>query len=360
MKRARICQLFGFYDHAGICRVAVELALRLRKVFDVTLVCRKILRKPEEDIEIIELNTRNTIDLWRKLQKVRKLFDVVHTHDVYSLPGLVIGQRSTKIVYTDHGIVPLKYQSRILRGFQGFAFAHFCRFFARWTDVSIGVSDYITAELKRIGCLNVLTIPNGVDLQMFRPIDEPMKFHKLKIGSPMLLKVGLIEKHKGVDYHIAAMPFILKKFPRANLVFIGSGKDIDRYRRLVEAKGLNRFVHFLGWVPRYLLPLYYNAADVVLQVDYWHSFGLPILEGMACGKPVIARNAYAMKEHILRSRAGVLIDGKDPQELVEALDQVLSNYEYYSLKARQYAEGFGWDKVVAKYVKVYEKVLRGT
>ncbi|MEM4889509.1 MAG: glycosyltransferase family 4 protein [Thermosphaera sp.] len=359
MGRLRVCQLFGFYDHGGICRVAVELALRLRRVFDVTLVCRKILRRPEEDVDVIELGSRSTADLWKKLRKLRELFDVIHTHDVYSLPALVRGRRRAKVVYTDHGFVPIKYQSHIMRSFHGVMFAHLCRLFARWADVSVGISDYIVAELKEIGCLNVLKVPNGVDLERFRPIERLEDLHKLKIGDPMLLKVGLIEKHKAVDYHIAAMPFILKRFPRARLVFIGTGKEIDHYKRFVKMRKLDRFVHFLGWVPDNLLPLYYNAADVILQVDYWHGFGLPILEGMACGKPVIARNAYAMREHILRSGAGVLVDGKDPRELVAALEQVLNNYKTYSLKARKYAAHFSWDKVIIKYMGVYKKVLEG-
>lgn len=361
MKRIRVCQLFGLYGYGGIYRVAEELALRLGRFFDVVLLCRKVLREPEEKIEIIELDVRNTADLWKKLQELEELFDVIHTHDVYSLPGLVSKRRrKAKIVYTDHGIVPLKYQDQIVRNFPGFALAHFCRMFARQADMSVGVSSYITDELKRIGCWRALTIPNGVDIEKFKPIKEPERIRKFKMGDPMLLKVGLVERHKNIDYHIAAMPLILRRFPKANLVFIGTGKDLERYKRLVKASKLDGYVHFLGWVPDSLLPLYYNAADIVIQVDFWHGFGLPILEAMACGKPVITRDAYAMREHILLSKAGVLVEGKDPKELVMALDQVFSNYGSYSLRARRYAESLSWDNVVVKYVKVYEWVLEET
>ncbi|MEM4444591.1 MAG: glycosyltransferase family 4 protein [Thermofilum sp.] len=360
MGRLRVCQLIGFYDHGGICRVAVELALRLRRVFDVALVCRKVLRKPEEDIEIIELNSKNTADLWKKLHELQELFDIIHTHDVYSLPALVRGQHRAKIVYTDHGIVPIKYQSNIVVSFHGVMFAHLCRLFARQADAVVGISDYIVNELRyKVGCRNVVKIPNGIDIERFKPLRSKEGYLNLKIGDPMLLKVGLIMKHKAVDYHIASMPFILKKFPNARLVFIGAGSDINYYKALAKAMKIDRFVHFLGYVPNHVLPLYYNAADIALQVDYWHGFGLPILEAMACGKPVIARDAYAMRELILESGAGVLVKGKDPRELAAAVEQVLSSYEDYSLRARRYAERFDWNKVVTKYMAVYERVLEG-
>ncbi|MEM0001250.1 MAG: glycosyltransferase family 4 protein [Desulfurococcaceae archaeon] len=361
MGRLRVCQLIGYYDHGGICRVAVELTLRLRKFFEVTLVCRKVLRKPEEDVEIVELGSKNTADLWKKSHKLREQFDIIHTHDVYSLPALVRGKRGAKIVYTDHGIVPIKYQSHIVRSFHGVMFAHLCRFFARQADAVVGISDYIANELKyKVGCRNVIKIPNGVDIERFKPLRPKEEYLKLKIGDPMLLKVGLIEKHKAVDYHIASMPFILKKFPNARLVFIGAGSDINHYKALAKAMKIDRFVFFLGYVPNHMLPLYYNVADIALQVDYWHGFGLPILEAMACGKPVIARDAYGMRELILESGAGVLVKGKDPRELAAAVEQVLNNYKDYSLKARKYAERFDWDKVVTKYMKVYERILKGT
>jgi len=82
MGRLRVCQLIGYYDHGGICRVAVELTLRLRKFFEVTLVCRKVLRKPEEDVEIVELGSKNTADLWKKLHKLREQFNIIHTRSV--------------------------------------------------------------------------------------------------------------------------------------------------------------------------------------------------------------------------------------------------------------------------------------
>jgi glycosyltransferase involved in cell wall biosynthesis len=358
MPKISVCQLFGAYNYAGIARVAVELSLRLRGKLAVTLVARKIEKKIEEDINIVELKSRTTAGYWKDLDGIVDQFDVVHTHDVYSLPGLMRRKRTAKIIYTDHGIVPLKYSP--IKNFHGTFFAHFCRFFARKADVCVGISDYIVDELKnRIGCLNVIKIPNGVAVEKFRPFSESTEYLKLKLGRPMLLKVGLVERHKAIDYHIASMPHILKKFPKAHLAFIGQGSEIDYYRAIVQAMGLSHCIHFLGWVPNHMLPQYYNAADIVLQADYCHSFGLPILEGMACGKPVIARDAYAMREHILKSGAGVLVRGNDALEIAMAVEHILNNYDFYALKAREYAKCFDWNCIATQYREAYERVLIG-
>jgi len=356
MPKISLCQLFGAYNYAGIAQVAVQLSLKLRGEFEVTPITREIERRVEEDIDIVELKSRTTAEYWKALNRIVNQFDIVHTHDVYSLPGLLRKKRTAKIVYTDHGIVPLKYSP--IKSFHGIVFAHLCRLFSRRADVCVGISDYIVDELKnRIGCLNVMKIPNGIDTEKFRPINESREYLKLKLGDPMLLKVGLVEKHKAVDYHIASMPYILKKFPKAHLVFIGTGKEIDYYRTVVRTMRLGHSVHFLGWVPNHMLPLYYNAADIVLQADYWHGFGLPLLEGMACGKPVIARDAYAMREHILKSGAGVLVRGDDIQEIAMAVEHILDNYDFYALKAREYAKRFDWNCIAAQYKRAYERLF---
>ncbi|MEN3036711.1 MAG: glycosyltransferase family 4 protein [Candidatus Methanosuratincola petrocarbonis] len=358
MAKISVCQLIGAYNYAGIARVAVELSTKMNKELHVTLVARKIEKRIEEDIDIVELKSRTTAGYWKALDRIVDQFDIVHTHDVYSLPGLLRRTHTAKIVFTDHGIVPLNCSP--IKDFHGIVFSHFCRFYARKADLCIGISDYIVNELKnRIGCLNVMEIPNGVAMEKFRPFGESMAHLKLKLGSPMLIKVGLVEKHRAIDYHIASMPPILKKFPNAHLVFIGHGRELDHYRAVVRAMGLSNSVHFLGWVPHHLLPLYYNAADIVLQADYVHGFGLPILEGMACGKPVIARDAYAMREHILKSGAGVLVSGDDVREIAIAVELILNKYDFYAMKAREYVKRFDWNYIADQYRKAYERVLIG-
>lgn len=127
----------------------------------------------------------------------------------------------------------------------------------------------------------------------------------------MLLKVGLIEKHKP-QITTSQQCLLFSKIPNTRSEFIDAGSDINYYEALAKAMEMNLFVRFLGHVPNQVLPLYYDAADIALQIDYWHGFGLSILEAMACGKPVITRDAYGMRELILESGANVLVKGKDP------------------------------------------------
>jgi glycosyltransferase involved in cell wall biosynthesis len=354
MKKISMCQLFGSYNYAGISRVAVELALRLQKKMDVTLACRKIERNVEEDINLVELTPKNTFELWAKAEDLTKRYDIIHTHDVYSLPGLLKNKGNAKIVYTEHGLIPLKYCRP--NDYLGTLFAHICRRFSKKPDLAVGISDYLVDELNVLGFKNVIKIPNGVDLGAFSCSADKNILNAEQQGYPLLLKVGLIDKHRATNYHIDSMHFVLEKYPNASLLFAGVG-DINYYREKTRRANLSSSVKFLGFVNRKLIPLYYNVADVVLSVDYVHGFGLPILEGMACGKPIIARNSYAMREHILNSGGGVLVEGQHPREVALALEKILSNYAFYSSRATSYAKQFDWSVIVDRYCAAYESIL---
>ncbi len=154
------------------------------------------------------------------------------------------------------------------------------------------------------------------------------------------------------------MPYVLKKYPNASFVLIGGGRDLKRHQEKVNKAGLKSSIKFLGYVPHKLLPHYYNASDVIVDAGYFHSFNLSLLEGMACGRPFIVRNAYAMREHALASEGGVLIKGKDYCEIGNALDHILERYSFFASKSRKYAERFDWDAIATQYKEVYDKLLQ--
>jgi len=347
-----VCQVFGDYNYGGIARFVADLSSRLKDNLQVTMLCRKAIRKPEEGLNLVELKPRNTVDLWRKLTRIGE-FDIIHCHDVYALPALVRNKgRKAKIVYTAHGIVPWRYSRA--KDSLGWVLAYLCaRYALPRVDLAIGMSDYILGELQdRYKCRNIAKIPGGVDTKKFCMAVGQNSSLKLE-GKPILLYVGLIEKHKGVKFLIHSMQHILKEFPDALLVLIGTGRDEKSLRQYVRRSGLEGKVIFLGFVEHNMLTPYYNASDTHIEPAYCHGFGLPIIEAMACGKPVITRDAYAMREHILNSRAGVLFKRDDAKELVNAIREIIGNYEEYASSARKYSENFDLSLMASEYVKKY-------
>ncbi|MCX6000189.1 MAG: glycosyltransferase family 4 protein [Chloroflexi bacterium] len=352
-KETSICQVMGYYNSGGIARVVTDLALRLQDHFNVTVVCRKALTKPDKGLNVIELNPKNTIDLWLKLRGIGK-FDIVHCHDVYALPSLV--RAAAPVIYTDHAIVPWKYLRFGDRS--GFCLAYLCsRYALPRVDLAVAISDYTLDELRnRYRCTRVVKIPDGVDTALFCPAPPRGAATQLK-GSPVLLYVGLMEKHKGTRFLVRAMSRVLDELPEALLVLVGGGRDEERLRRLSKGMAGGKRVVFTGRVDDRALVSYYNASDIHVEASYWHGFGLPIVEAMACGKPVIARDAYAMREHIVNSQAGVMFKRDDPAELVRCIQQVMENYDTYASRARKYAEGFSLDRIAARYVTAFQTTL---
>ncbi len=125
--------------------------------------------------------------------------------------------------------------------------------------------------------------------------------------------------------------------------------------RIIKRRNLNRAINFLGFIDEEKLPNYYNACDLFVTASEWEGFGLPIIEAFACGKPVVARDAYAMTEHIEGSKAGELF--RDKSDLGQRIIKVLNNIEIYSKNSRSYALQFSWEKNVEKTAVVYQSVL---
>jgi glycosyltransferase involved in cell wall biosynthesis len=351
----KICHLIGTYNQGGVSRVARELSSMCSTWAEVTLVCRKIQAEPTGKLSVNELSGKSIFEYWSRLKQLVDDYDIIHCHDIYALPAFK-GKRRAKIVFTYHGVVPLRYNTLV--DLPGSVFAHMCSWLGkRYVDVAIGISRYMTKELCSSGFSNVFYIPNGVDTSKFRPIVNSVEVSRLKVGEPTLLKVGAIDKFQGLEVLINAMPYVLRHFPKAKLVLVGQELDTT-LRRKVRRLGVEQHVIFAGFVPDQVLVNYYNAADIVIEIPNWHGFGLPILEGMACGKPVITRNAYAMREHILSSGAGLLVNGDDPKEVADAIFKVMTNYYLYAHKARSYAERFNWVRIADEYKRLYLGLLK--
>jgi len=133
-----------------------------------------------------------------------------------------------------------------------------------------------------------------------------------------------------------------------------AGKKDPRYfpalQSMVERLGLQTKVIFLGYVPQDDLPGLYAGAEVFILPSLYEGFGLPLLEAMACGVPVIAANTGAMKEVV--GTAGMLVDPTQEQEIADAMVKVLTDAgwrETLSNLGLQHAQQYSW-RLTAKMI----------
>lgn len=194
-------------------------------------------------------------------------------------------------------------------------FAMWYRFFlpilARRVRVIFTPSKYVRQKVgSRFKCVNVLAIPSGVDTAYFHPSarqsvpDLPERY---------ILFVGSLEPRKNLPALISAWDQIKREFPDVRLVIAGTA---GRVFRAVELPRGDPNIHFTGHVGAELPGLYANAELFVLpSLD--EGFGLPALEAMACGTPVIVSNGGALPEVV--GDAGLIFDLEQPDTLVHIM-----------------------------------------
>lgn len=169
----------------------------------------------------------------------------------------------------------------------------------------------------------IVKIYNGYDKNLFFPRNSARSYiyGKYKIED-YILAVGASYPHKNYDNLIKAITLALDKNIK---LIIAGGKD--EYRNYLKklAKELNLVdrVLFINYVPQKDLPYLYSAAKCLVYPSLYEGFGLPPLEAMACGCPVITSNTSSLPEVV--GDAGVMVNPYNVEEIGRAIDLVLSN-----------------------------------
>ncbi|HEX8231312.1 MAG TPA: glycosyltransferase family 1 protein [Chloroflexia bacterium] len=212
----------------------------------------------------------------------------------------------------------------------------------------------------------VTTVHNGVGEQ-FRPVSEAERqaFRAQQgITGRMLLYVGTLEPRKNLPMLIRAFAALAEDPDMQDVkLYVGGSKGwyYDEIFSTAERLGLTQSgrVIFLGRVPDEQLPLWYNVATAVAYPSLYEGFGLPALEAMSCGTPVLASNTSALPEVV--GGGGLLLDPGDETAWLGAMQRVLSNGELraeLAAMAREQASRFSWDRSARETVAVYRRVLQ--
>ena len=200
----------------------------------------------------------------------------------------------------------------------------------------------------------VSLVPCGVDLSVFRPLNQKSVRARLGLnGEKILLYVGRIEPLKGLELLVEATAQ-MDSGERLRLMVVGADangdQEIDRVKQLAKERDLEDQIDFVGRVDHTELPLYYNAADVCVVPSYYESFGLVALEAMACGTPVVATRVGGLSTIIHHGRTGYLKSWRCPEAFANSVEMIIASdglQQSMGEAARKRAEGMGWDNVAA-------------
>lgn len=226
----------------------------------------------------------------------------------------------------------------------------------------IAVSDSTKRDLVRtydLAPAKIDVIHHGRDAS-FRPLpaDQVAAFRAREdLPERFCLFVGTLEPRKNIVCLVEAYAQLPADSPPLILVG-GKGWLYDEIFGRVEALGLGNRVRFAGYVAADDLPWWYNAAELFVYPSLYEGFGLPPLEAMACGTPVIASTASSLPEVV--GYAGLLVDPADAGALAEAMAQVLADPE---LRGRMREAGlararaFSWPETARKTADTYRRAL---
>jgi glycosyltransferase involved in cell wall biosynthesis len=244
------------------------------------------------------------------------------------------------------------------------------RLSARKADALIADSESTRQDAIRLLGISperIYTIPLGVS-PAFHPVHEVERLEAVRqrysLPEHFILYVGLVEPRKN-------LPMLLRAFQRLQedlriqgvpnpvpLVIVGRfGWATEQVFELVDALAIKEKVHFSGYIPAEDLPIVYNLADVFVYPSLYEGFGLPPLEAMACGTPVITTAVSSMPEHV--GEAGLLIPPQDEGALFQALVAVIRDSDLrrqLSKKGPERAAHYSWNRTAQETLNVYRRV----
>jgi glycosyltransferase involved in cell wall biosynthesis len=237
----------------------------------------------------------------------------------------------------------------------------------RRADALIAISEYTRRTLiETLGVApeRVHTVPLAVDHAVFKPVAVGPDFdqrHGLPPDGQVVLYVGSDDPRKDLPSLLRAFALARARRPGATLVLAGPRQFPGAREGLVALAGelgIAERVRFLGAVPDADLAGLYSRSDLLVLPSLYEGFGLPPLEAMACGTPVVCARTSSLPEVV--GDAGLLVAAGRPDELADAIVDLLSDRAKraeLSARGRARAAAFTWERVAAATQAVYRTVV---
>jgi len=207
-------------------------------------------------------------------------------------------------------------------------------------------------------------IPNAIDEAILDdPGEEEMERvqERYQIRGRFVLYAGNIKPHKNLERLVAAFGLIKQRPGHEDVKLLIIGDEINRYgslRRRVETAGVRQDVRFFGFVPSKTLSALYRLASVFAFPSLYEGFGLPPLEAMACGTPVVTSRISSLPEVV--GDAALLVDPYSTEDIAHGLERVLGDEGLrgeLSTRGRARVKQFSWERSVEAIHSGYMKVL---
>ena len=299
---------------------------------------------------------------------VRRLgCDVVHIPHLFWIPrGL-----SCPYVLTVHDLLEHMYGSRNASSLRRSLHFHLTRRVLRKAARVIAVSQFTKNEIEKLLAIpdaRIEVVYNAIDERFLHghatEADRELIAQRYLVNYPFILYAGAIRPHKNVVRIIEAFSALKSELQKEqrylDLKLIIIGDDLSshpRLRRTVVRSAVQNDVRFLGFVPIEVLRIFYDVAKVFVFPSLYEGFGLPPLEAMAHGTPVVTSNTSSLPEVV--GNAALLVNPENVFEIRRGLQRALLDSalrEQMKQRGYEQAQRFSWTSSVARILEIYREV----
>jgi glycosyltransferase involved in cell wall biosynthesis len=296
--------------------------------------------------------------------------DLVHIPNLFSVPRML----PCPYVMTVHDMLEHMSRARGQTGFwRSFHFQMTKRVLAGAAGI-FAVSKFTRNEIEKLFEIpsdRVEVVYNAIDERFLRghasAADRDLIARRYQVTYPFLLYAGRISPHKNVVRMIEAFSALKTElerdqaYPDLKLIIIGDDLSGNPdLRRTVVRSGVQHDVRFLGFVPIEVLRIFYDEAKIFVFPSLYEGFGLPPLEAMAHGTPVVTSNVSSLPEVV--GNAAVLVNPENVFEIMRALHRTLMDKDLRCrMKERGYQQAgrFSWETSVRRILNAYTRIDQG-
>ncbi len=200
----------------------------------------------------------------------------------------------------------------------------------------------------------IITVYNGVKIDNF--CENYCSIYKENMNTYYIVYVGNLVKLKGLEVLIKAFSLLSKKH-QIRLDIFGTGKEENKYRALVKKLSLSESVIFKGFIENRLLPEVLAKYSLLVLPSYFETFGIVLIEAMACGLPVVASNVGAIPEIVKSEEVGILVKPGDYNLMSEAIEKAMK-IEWNTSKIKDSVKYFSIEKTAKAIVNIYDKIIK--
>jgi len=234
------------------------------------------------------------------------------------------------------------------------------KFNLRKADRLCSTSNTMKEEIRKYTNKDISVIPFGVDLNRFKPLPV---HHVFKGDAIVVGTVKTLEKEYGLEYLIEAFALLkkrLKEYP-LKLLIVGKGSLEMELKEKAQSLGIQGDVVFTGYISPIEVPFYQNMLTISVFPSLNESFGVSVVEAMACEKPVIATNVGGLPEVVENNVTGIIVPPANAEKLAEAMETLVRDEQLrtkFGKEGRQRVERlYNWNNNLASMSQIYQEVL---